>query len=82
MRDPSLRPGIGLVVGALVGAVVLAVVATAWTLLALVAVPLAVVPVRSVLSGATGRDLVTVLGQTGRLQLAFAIGLSAGLWAR
>jgi 1,4-dihydroxy-2-naphthoate octaprenyltransferase len=71
-----------LVVGALVGAVVLAVVATPWALLALVAVPLAVVPVRSVLSGVTGRDLVTVLGQTGRLQLAFAIGLSAGLWAR
>jgi 1,4-dihydroxy-2-naphthoate polyprenyltransferase len=76
------RPTRFLYCALVIAAVVLAVVATPWTLLALVAVPLAVIPVRSVLSGVTGRDLVTVLGQTGRLQLAFAVGLAAGLWAR
>jgi 1,4-dihydroxy-2-naphthoate octaprenyltransferase len=71
-----------LVVGALVSVLVLAVAATPWVLLALIATPLAVPPLRRVLTGAVGRDLVTVLGQTGRLQLVFAVGLSAGLWAR
>ena len=33
-------------------------------------------------AGPTGRDLIAVLGQTGRLQLAFAVAFSAGLWAR
>jgi 1,4-dihydroxy-2-naphthoate octaprenyltransferase len=72
----------GLVVGAVVWALVMAVVVTPWLLLALASAPLAVAPVRRVLSGAVGRDLVTVLGQTGKVQLAFAVGLSAGLWAR
>jgi 1,4-dihydroxy-2-naphthoate octaprenyltransferase len=72
----------GLVIGALVCVVGLAVAATPWALLALVAAPLAVAPVRRVLDGATGADLVEVLGRTGRLQLAFAVALSAGLWAR
>jgi 1,4-dihydroxy-2-naphthoate octaprenyltransferase len=80
-RPTRLMYGV-LVVGALVGALALALAATPWALLALVAIPLAVAPLRSVLDGATGPDLVTVLGQTGRLQLAFAVGLSAGLWAR
>ncbi|HXQ59271.1 MAG TPA: 1,4-dihydroxy-2-naphthoate polyprenyltransferase [Acidimicrobiales bacterium] len=71
-----------LVVGALVSVVGLAVAATPWALLALVVTPLAVAPVRRVLSGAAGPDLVAVLGETGKLQLAFAIALSAGLWAR
>jgi 1,4-dihydroxy-2-naphthoate polyprenyltransferase len=55
---------------------------TPWTLLALVALPLAVRPVRSVLTGSTGPALIAVLGETGRLQLLFAVALSAGLWAR
>jgi 1,4-dihydroxy-2-naphthoate octaprenyltransferase len=53
-----------------------------WVLLALLAVPLAVPPVRTVLRGATGTDLIGVLGDTGRLQLAFGalatIGLALG----
>jgi 1,4-dihydroxy-2-naphthoate octaprenyltransferase len=49
------------------------------TLLALLAVPLAVPPVRQVLAGAAARSLVAVLGQTGRLQLAFGLLLTAGL---
>jgi 1,4-dihydroxy-2-naphthoate polyprenyltransferase len=71
-----------LVVGALVCPVALAVAGTPWALLALVATPLAVPPLRRVLAGATGPDLIAVLGRTGRLQLALAAGLAAGLWAR
>jgi 1,4-dihydroxy-2-naphthoate octaprenyltransferase len=48
-------------------------------LLTLAAVPLAAVPLRAVLRGADGRDLIAVLGQTGRLQLAFGVLLTAGL---
>ena len=61
---------------------VLCVVAAVWrvpVLLALVAAPLAVVPVRAVLRGASGRDLIGVLGATGRLQLAFGLAASIGL---
>jgi len=71
-----------LVVGALVCLLGLAAAATPWALLGLVALPLAVVPLRRVMTGAAGVELVAVLGQTGRLQLAFAVGLTAGLWAR
>jgi 1,4-dihydroxy-2-naphthoate polyprenyltransferase len=60
----------------------LCVVAAAWrvpVLLALVAAPLAVAPIRAVRRGATGRDLIAVLGATGRLQLAFGLAASIGL---
>lgn len=50
------------------------------TPLALVALPLAVLPVRRVLGGAEGRDLVPVLMATARVQLAFGALLTAGLW--
>jgi 1,4-dihydroxy-2-naphthoate octaprenyltransferase len=55
-------------------------VARPWTPLALLALPLAVDPVRRVLRGAGGRDLVPVLGATGRTQLAFGCLLAVGLW--
>jgi len=48
-------------------------------LLALAAVPLAVVPIRRVSGGAGGPALIEVLGATGRLQLAFGALLTAGL---
>src|SRR5579885_3298450 len=48
-------------------------------LVALAAVVLAVPPVASVLRGAQGRDLIPVLGQTGRLQLVFGALLAIGL---
>ena len=41
--------------------------------------PLALVPVRSVRSGASGPALIKALGQTGRLQLAFGIAFAVGL---
>jgi len=50
-----------------------------WALLALVVVPLAVVPIRRVVGGAKGRDLITVLGETGRVQLAFGVMATIGL---
>ena len=52
------------------------------TLLALAAVPFAFAPLRQVSQGATGRSLVTALGQAGRLQLAFGMLLTLGLAIR
>jgi 1,4-dihydroxy-2-naphthoate octaprenyltransferase len=48
-------------------------------LIALLSVVAAVPPVRQVLSGAAGRDLITVLGATGRLQLVFGLLLTIGV---
>jgi 1,4-dihydroxy-2-naphthoate octaprenyltransferase len=56
--------------------------AATFSLLALIAIPLAVPPARQVLAGTTGRGLVAVLGETGRLQLAFGALLTAGLAIR
>ncbi|MGI5269904.1 1,4-dihydroxy-2-naphthoate polyprenyltransferase [Nonomuraea sp. CA-218870] len=47
--------------------------------LALLAAPLAISPVRTVLAGAAGPALITALQQTGRLQLAYGALLSIGL---
>jgi len=51
-----------------------------WAALALVTTPLAVSPIRRVLAGQSGLALIGVLGDTGRLQLGFAVALAAGLW--
>jgi 1,4-dihydroxy-2-naphthoate polyprenyltransferase len=50
------------------------------SLVALLALPLAVGPIRSVLGGGEGKDLIAVLGATGRLQLAFGALLAIGIW--
>ncbi|RIJ69894.1 1,4-dihydroxy-2-naphthoate polyprenyltransferase [Nakamurella silvestris] len=50
-----------------------------WCLLALVAVVFAVDPVRRVLRGAKGPELIAVLGATGRLELVYSVLLGAGL---
>jgi 1,4-dihydroxy-2-naphthoate polyprenyltransferase len=61
-------------------AVVIAIgVTRPWALLALVAVPLAVPPVRTVLSGGRGPALITALQGTGLLTLATGVLLGAGL---
>jgi len=60
----------------------LSAVAAAWrmpSLLGLAALPLAVKPVRSVLGGATGASLIPVLGETGKLQLAWGLLVTIGL---
>jgi 1,4-dihydroxy-2-naphthoate polyprenyltransferase len=48
-------------------------------LLALLAAPLAVSPVRRVLGGVRGRDLIAVLGATGLVMLAWSLGTAIGL---
>jgi 1,4-dihydroxy-2-naphthoate octaprenyltransferase len=50
-----------------------------FTLLMLLALPLALAPVRAVRGGASGPALITTLGQTGRLQLAFGLAFTIGL---
>jgi 1,4-dihydroxy-2-naphthoate octaprenyltransferase len=52
------------------------------TLIALLALPLARIPIRSVRAGASGPALIKTLGETGRLQLAFGIALTIGLAIR
>lgn len=49
------------------------------TLITLATVPLAAAPVRQVLRATAGRGLIAVLGQTGRLQLAFGLLLTVAL---
>lgn len=70
------------IVAAFVAAVVAAVVWRLPALAVIVAVPLAVAPVRTVRRGAAGPQLIAVLGATGRLQLVagglFAAGLALG----
>jgi 1,4-dihydroxy-2-naphthoate octaprenyltransferase len=50
-----------------------------WALVTLAVVPLTIEPIRLVRSGATGRDLIAVLGSTGRLQMVYGLMLSLGL---
>jgi len=51
----------------------------AWALLALLAIPLAIYPVRLALSDANGRALLPMLGATARLQLVTGVLLTVGL---
>jgi 1,4-dihydroxy-2-naphthoate polyprenyltransferase len=51
-------------------------------LVALAAAPLAVRPMRRVLSGAQGPALIAALGETARVQLIFAGALAVGVWPR
>ena len=66
----------------IVAAFVLCAPAAMWrvpVLLAFLALPLAITPVRSVLGGATGAALIAVLGATAKLQLAWGILATIGL---
>jgi len=69
----------GLLLVPFVAAVGLAVADHPWAVLALLAAPLAVPPLRLVAGGAAGRDLIAVLRDTGRLQLVYAVALGIGL---
>jgi 1,4-dihydroxy-2-naphthoate octaprenyltransferase len=53
-----------------------------YTLLTLLALPFAGPPLRTVRGGATGPALITVLGQTSRLQIAFGLAFTIGLALR
>ena len=50
-----------------------------WALLALLAVPMAFKPMRSVVQGAEGQALIPVLGATGRLEMIYGLLLVVGL---
>jgi 1,4-dihydroxy-2-naphthoate octaprenyltransferase len=52
---------------------------SAWPLIVLLAVPLAKEPVNAVRGGGVGRALIPALGGTGKLELAVAVLLAAGL---
>ncbi len=66
--------------GAFVAVAVAAIVWRTWpVLLGLVALGVAVAPVRTIRSGALGRDLIPVLGATGKVQLAFGLLVTIGL---
>jgi 1,4-dihydroxy-2-naphthoate polyprenyltransferase len=64
------------------GLAVLIAAARPFALLMLVALPLTAAPVRTVRSGASGPALITTLGQTGRLQMAFGLAFTIGLAIR
>jgi len=69
---------VALLAGSLVGIIALAT----WrplSLIGLMALPLAVAPVRTVLGGATGAALIPVLGATGKVQLAAGVLTAVGL---
>jgi 1,4-dihydroxy-2-naphthoate octaprenyltransferase len=68
----------GLVVAALL-LVPVAAIGRPWALLGLAAVVAAVAPVRAVLQGAKGLELLPVLRDTGRLELLYAVLLGVGL---
>jgi 1,4-dihydroxy-2-naphthoate octaprenyltransferase len=68
----------GLVVAAFVAAVVCAGIRS-WSLLALGALSMARQPLRDVLEGASGRDLIAILGETGKTQLLYGLLFSVGL---
>ena len=69
---------VGSIAGAVVGVALIAVVRP-FALIALLALPLAVGPVRSVIGGAQGPRLLPVLGSTGKLQLAMGALLALGI---
>ena len=50
-----------------------------WALLTLLVAPLSYSITKLVLSGVTGKDLIPVLGRTGKLQLIFAVLFAVGL---
>ena len=50
-----------------------------WALLALLATPLLIAPMRAVVGGATGPGLIPALAGTGRFQLAWSVLLGLGL---
>lgn len=70
---------IGLVAVAFVLVVVVAATGRVGALAGLAALPLALRPCRRVLAGAAGRDLIAVLGETGRVQLVTGALVALGV---
>ncbi|MEI6400903.1 MAG: 1,4-dihydroxy-2-naphthoate polyprenyltransferase [Actinomycetota bacterium] len=70
---------VALVAGAFVLVGVVAITGRVGALAGLAAIPLAVLPARRVLAGAAGRDLIAVLGETGRVQLVAGLLTAVGV---
>jgi 1,4-dihydroxy-2-naphthoate polyprenyltransferase len=79
LGESSTRKVYALLVGGAMLAVAVIGWRNPWCLLALGSAVLAIRPVHTVLSGARGRALIPVLGQTGRVQVGYAVLLTAGL---
>jgi 1,4-dihydroxy-2-naphthoate octaprenyltransferase len=77
---PATRTMYSVAVLAPFGVAVLIAISRPASLLALLALPLALDPVRKVRAGASGPALIPVLGATGRLQLAYGGLLALGIW--
>jgi 1,4-dihydroxy-2-naphthoate octaprenyltransferase len=69
---------VALVAGAFVVVPILAL-RRPWALVSFLALPLAARPIQRIAQGASGGALIPVLGETGRLQLAFGVLLAVGL---
>jgi 1,4-dihydroxy-2-naphthoate octaprenyltransferase len=67
----------GLIAVAFLTQIVLALLQP-WCWLGLLAVPLALPPIRAALRGASGRELIPVLVGTARLELVYAVALTGG----
>ena len=70
---------VGCIAAAAVSVAIIAAVWRAWAAIALVGLVVAVSPIRTVRRGAEGRQLVPVLGATGRTQLAVGLLTALGL---
>jgi 1,4-dihydroxy-2-naphthoate octaprenyltransferase len=70
---------VGCIAAAGLSIVVIAVVWRGWAAIALAGLVAAVPPIRAVRSGATGKQLIAVLGATGRTQLVVGLLLMLGL---
>jgi 1,4-dihydroxy-2-naphthoate octaprenyltransferase len=79
LGEPLSRKVFALMVSGAFLAVAVIAVSHPWCLLALLAGPLAVPPVRQVLTGARGPALVVVLGATARVEIVYAALLAIGL---
>jgi 1,4-dihydroxy-2-naphthoate octaprenyltransferase len=79
LGEPLSRKVFALMIAGAVLAVLVIGISHPWCLLAFLAVPLAVPPVRQVLGGARGPSLIVVLGATGRLEFVYAVLLALGL---
>lgn len=77
--EPMTRKMFALMIAVAFLAIAVVGLSHPWCLLALLAAPLALDPIRRVIRGAAGRDLIAVLGATGRLELAYAVALTVGL---
>jgi 1,4-dihydroxy-2-naphthoate octaprenyltransferase len=75
--DPATRRLYLALLAAAAVATLACVVTRPWTLLAFVTAAIAIRPVQTIRSGATGRALVPVLIDTGRLELAFGVLFAA-----